>query len=149
NDRVLSKKDYRLDAHGLTIPSMPAKATLEIISTHNPYKNTTLQGLYASGPMLCTQCEAEGFRNITYYLDRPDVMAKFRVTIHADRKQFPALLSNGNLIEAGAEKNGRHFTVWEDPFRKPCYLFALVAGKLDKVSSSFRTKSGRNVRIEM
>ena len=149
NGRKLTAKNYRLDAHGLTIPNMPPKATLEIVSTHNPYKNTALSGLYASGPMLCTQCEAEGFRRITYYPDRPDVMSKFRVTIHADRKQFPALLSNGNLIEAGMEKDGRHFTVWEDPFRKPCYLFALVAGKLDKVASSFTTRSGRNVRIEI
>ncbi|MGE3623513.1 MAG: aminopeptidase N [Bdellovibrionales bacterium] len=149
NGRRLSPKEYRLDAHGLTIARMPDKAEVDIVSTHNPYKNTALSGLYASGTMLSTQCEAEGFRRITYYPDRPDVMARFRVTIHADRKTFPALLSNGNLIEAGPEPKGRHFAVWEDPFPKPCYLFALVAGKLDKVSSHFVTKSGRHVRLEI
>ena len=149
NGQKLSAKDYRLDKSGLTIAKIPDKAMLEIVSTHNPYKNTALSGLYASGSMLSTQCEAEGFRRITYYPDRPDVMARFRVTIHADRKKFPALLANGNLIEAGVEDKNRHFTVWEDPFPKPCYLFALVGGRLDKVSSSFVTKSGRHVRIEI
>jgi len=149
NGKVLARKYYRFDAHGLTIPNMTGKAVLEIVSTHNPYKNTALSGLYASGPMLVTQCEAEGFRRITYYPDRPDVMSKFCVTIHADRKKYPALLSNGNLIEAGAEEKTRHFTIWEDPFPKPCYLFALVAGKFDKVTDHFKTRSGRPVRIEI
>jgi aminopeptidase N len=149
NNRALSKKTYRFDTHGLTVPNMPSKAKLEIVSTHDPYKNTALSGLYASGPMLCTQCEAEGFRRITYYPDRPDVMAKFRVTIHADRKKYPVLLSNGNLIKKGAEAKNRHFALWEDPFPKPCYLFALVAGRLDKVSDHFKTKSGRRVLIEI
>jgi aminopeptidase N len=149
NGRILTAKQYRLDDKGLTIPGVPDKGRIEIVSTHNPYKNTALFGLYASGSMLSTQCESEGFRRITYYPDRPDIMARFRVTIHADRKKFPALLSNGNLIEAGAEKGGRHFTVWEDPFPKPCYLFALVAGKLDKVATHFVTRSGRRVRIEI
>ncbi len=145
----MSIKEYKLTAHGMTIPDMPDKAVLEIASTHDPYKNTALSGLYASGPMLCTQCEAVGFRRITYYPDRPDVMAKFRVTIHADRKKYPVLLANGNLIKAGAEKDGRHFALWEDPWPKPCYLFAMVAGKLDKVTSSYKTKSGRKVLIEI
>ncbi len=149
NGRALTAKDYRLTDHGLTIARMPPKAKLEIVSTHNPYKNTALSGLYASGPMLCTQCEAEGFRRITYYPDRPDVMARFHVTIHADRKKYPALLSNGNLLDAGNEGKDRHFAIWEDPFPKPCYLFALVAGKLDKVTSHFVTKSKRRVLIEI
>jgi aminopeptidase N len=147
--KELPAKQYRVAEKNLMISDMPAKATLEIVSTHDPYKNTALSGLYASGPMLCTQCEAEGFRRITYYPDRPDVMAKFRVTIHADKKKYPVLLSNGNLIESGDEAGGRHFALWEDPYPKPCYLFALVAGKLDKVASHFTTKSGRKVLIEI
>jgi aminopeptidase N len=147
--KILAGKDYKLTAHGLTIAGMPDKAVLELVTTHNPYKNTALSGLYASGPMLCTQCESEGFRRITYYPDRPDVMAKFRVTIHADRKLYPALLANGNLIETGAETGGRHFAVWEDPYPKPCYLFAMVAGRLDKVKDRFTTQSRRKVLIEI
>jgi aminopeptidase N len=147
--KTLSKKDYRLTEHDLTITHMPDKARLEILSTHSPYKNTSLQGLYLSGAMLSTQCEAEGFRRITYYPDRPDVMAKFRVTIHADQKKYPVLLANGNLIAEGKEPKGRHFATWEDPHLKPCYLFAMVAGRLDKVTDSFKTKSGRKVLIEI
>ena len=147
--RVLKKNEYKLTPHDLTISSMPDKAIVEITSTHDPYNNTTLSGLYASGSMLSTQCESEGFRRITYYPDRPDVMAKFRVTIHADKKKYPVLLANGNLIKKGNEGKARHFAVWEDPFAKPCYLFAMVAGALDKRASSFTTKSGRKVLIEI
>jgi aminopeptidase N len=146
---VLGKKDYKLTEQGMTLPSMPDKAVLEIVSTNEPQNNTALSGLYASGPMLCTQCEAEGFRRITYYPDRPDVMAKFSVTIHAERKTYPVLLSNGNLVAVGDEKGGRHFAVWEDPYPKPCYLFAMVAGKLDKVVDHFTTASRRKVLIEI
>ena len=149
NGKALTAKDYELTAQGLTIAAMPDKAVLEIVSLHDPYTNTALSGLYASGPMLCTQCEAEGFRRITYYPDRPDVMATFRVTIHADRARYPVLLANGNLIQSGKEGKDRHFAVWEDPFPKPCYLFAMVAGKLDKVTDHFRTQSGRKVLIEI
>jgi len=149
NGKTLSAKNYRRTAHDLSIPNMPDKAVLEIVSTHNPYTNTALSGLYAAGPMLCTQCEAEGFRRITYYPDRPDVMANFRVTIHADKKKYPVLLANGNLVGAGGEDNARHFAIWEDPHPKPCYLFAMVAGKLDKVTDCFKTKSGRKVLIEI
>jgi aminopeptidase N len=99
--------------------------------------------------MLCTQCEPEGFRRITYYPDRPDVMGKFRVTIRADQKKYPALLSNGNLVASGKEHGGRHWAIWDDPFPKPCYLFAMVAGKLDRARTSFTTKSGRKVLIEV
>jgi aminopeptidase N len=149
NGHLLSSKQYQLTPHTLTIHNVPPTATLDIASTHNPYTNTSLAGLYAAGPMLNTQCEAEGFRRITYYPDRPDVMAKFRVTITADRAKYPVLLANGNLVSKGTKPNGRHFTVWEDPFPKPCYLFAIVAGKLDKVSDKFVTKSGRKVLIEI
>ncbi len=145
----LTKQGYRLTPHTLTIPSMPDSAVLEITSTHNPYANTALSGLYASGPMVSTQCEPEGFRRITYYLDRSDVMAIFRVTIHADKKKYPVLLANGNLVAVGEEPHGRHFAVWEDPHPKPSYLFAMVAGKLDKVTDKFVRKSGKNVLIEI
>jgi len=148
--RKLGKKEYALTPHGLTIHKMPDRALVEVISTHNPYTNTTLSGFYASGSMLSTQCEPEGFRRIAYYLDRPDVMAKFRVTLHAEKKKYPVLLSNGNLIATGNEKQkGRHYAVWEDPFPKPSYLFAMVAGQLDKRASSYRTRQGRKVRIEI
>ncbi|MDE1901169.1 MAG: aminopeptidase N [Alphaproteobacteria bacterium] len=147
--KPIGPKAYKLTPHGLTIPGLRDKAVVEIASIHNPYANTTLSGLYASGSMLSTQCEAEGFRRITYYPDRPDVMAKFRVTIHADKKKYPVLLANGNLVAVGDEGKARHFAIWEDPFPKPCYLFAMVAGKLDKVTDHFKTRSGRKVLIEI
>lgn len=147
--RKLKAKDYTLTTHDLTIAAMPDAAVLEIESVNLPQKNTALSGLYAAGPMLCTQCEAQGFRRITYYPDRPDVLASFTVTIHADKKRYPVLLSNGNLVAKGAEKGGRHWVKWQDPFAKPCYLFALVAGKLDKVATRFVTKSGRKVLVEI
>jgi aminopeptidase N len=149
NGKKLSAKDYKLTPVALVIFRMPSKAKLEIESTNEPHKNSALSGLYAAGPMLCTQCESEGFRRITYYPDRPDVLATFKVTIHADKKRYPVLLSNGNLIKKGREGKRRHYSVWEDPFPKPCYLFALVAGKLDKVTDYFVTKSRRKVLIEM
>lgn len=149
NDKLLAPKDYKLTPHGMVLSGLGDYAVVEIVSTNEPAKNTALSGLYASGPMLCTQCEAEGFRRITYYLDRPDVMAKFQVKIHADKKTYPVLLSNGNLVKSGNEKDGRHFALWEDPFPKPCYLFAMVAGKLDKVTDKFVTQSGRKVLIEI
>jgi len=149
NGAALSAKQYKLTKCDLTIPNMPDKAVVEIVSTHNPYANTALSGLYLSGTMLSTQCEAQGFRRITYYPDRPDVMAKFRVTIHADKKKYPVLLANGNLVSTKLESNGRHQAVWEDPHPKPCYLFAMVAGKLEKVTDHFTTASGRQVLIEI
>jgi aminopeptidase N len=149
NGGSLNNKQYKLTDYDLTIENMPDKAVVEIVSTHNPYTNTALSGLYLSGTMLSTQCEAQGFRRITYYQDRPDVMAKFRVTIHADKKQYPVLLANGNLVSTAHENKGRHQAVWDDPFPKPCYLFAMVAGKLDKVSDNFTTASGRKVLLEI
>ncbi|MDD3181983.1 MAG: aminopeptidase N [Alphaproteobacteria bacterium] len=149
NGIELDAQNYELTDKTLTIPFVPDDAVIEIVSTNDPSKNTALSGLYVAGPMLCTQCESEGFRNITYFQDRPDVLAKYRVTIHADKKKYPTLLSNGNLIKKGVEKGGRHYALWEDPFPKPCYLFALVAGKMDRVSDHFTTKSGRNVLLEI
>ncbi len=150
NGKKLSPSEYDLSERRLVISGISGNAAVvEIESSNDPKLNTALSGLYAAGPMLCTQCEAEGFRRITYYPDRPDVLAKFTVTIHADRKKFPSLLSNGNLIASGGEGNGRHWAKWQDPFPKPCYLFALVAGKLDKVKDEFVTKSGRKVLLEI
>ncbi len=135
---------------GLTLPG-PGKDifTLEIVTEIVPEKNTALEGLYHSGSTYCTQCEAQGFRKITYYPDRPDVMATFKVTIEADKKQCPVLLSNGNLIDSGEASNGRHYTVWEDPTPKPCYLFALVAGDLERVEDTFTTLSGTLVDLHI
>ena len=133
---------------GLTL-SCPGKDifTLEVVTEIVPEENTALEGLYHSGGTYCTQCEAQGFRKITYYPDRPDVMATFKVTVEADKKSCPVLLSNGNLVDSGEAKDGRHFTVWEDPTPKPCYLFALVAGDLVHVHDTFTTMSGTKVDL--
>ena len=153
---ILKKdKDYIFNNQGITIKNPPLDFVLEIVSTHNPYKNTALSGLYASGTMLSTQCEAQGFRRITFYPDRPDVLAVFTTTIHADKNKFPVLLSNGNLvaycddIKNSNSKEKRHFVIWHDPHPKPCYLFAMVAGNLDKRVDTFTTKSKRDVLIEI
>ncbi|WP_439293853.1 aminopeptidase N [Lonepinella sp. BR2882] len=122
---------------------------LEIITYLVPAENTSLQGLYQSGEGICTQCEAEGFRQITYMLDRPDVLARYDVTITADKSKYPYLLSNGNRIAQGDLADGRHWVQWQDPFPKPCYLFALVAGDFDLLQDNFVTKSGRNVLLEL
>ena len=116
---------------------------IKIVSKINPFVNTSLEGLYLSSDILSTQCEAEGFRKITYYLDRPDVMARFTTHITADKYLYPVLLSNGNRIAEGDLGDGRHWAKWEDPFPKPSYLFALVAGELEVESDIFYTKSGR------
>lgn len=112
-----------------------------------PDTNFELSGFYRSGSAYCTQCEAEGFRRITYYLDRPDVMARFQVRIEADKAKLPLLLSNGNRRETGELPGGRHFAVWEDPFPKPAYLFAVVAGDLGSITDSYTTASGRKVCV--
>jgi len=121
----------KIGEHGMTIPA-PGKEVfkLTIVTEIYPEKNTALEGLYQSNGTYCTQCEAEGFRRITYYQDRPDVMATFQVKVIGDKKTCPVLLSNGNLIEEGELSGGQHYTVWDDPTPKPCYLFALVAGDL-------------------
>ena len=134
------------DAH-LTIAKPPARFVLETACKIYPRKNTQLMGLYAAENGFFTQCEAEGFRRITYFIDRPDVMAKYTVTIHADRERYPVLLSNGNLAGSGAEAGARHWAKWQDPFPKPCYLFAMVAAKLDKLEDQFATRSGRRVHL--
>ena len=112
-----------------------------------PDKNTQLSGLYRSRDGYFTQCEPQGFRRITWFIDRPDVMARYTVTVHADKAAFPFLLANGNPVGSGDEAEGRHFATWEDPFKKPSYLFALVAGKLDVLRDTFRTASGREVQL--
>src|SRR5699024_5792893 len=115
----------------------------------DPAANTALEGLYLSNGMFCTQCEAEGFRRITYYPDRPDVMATFSTTVIADQRQFPVLLSNGNPVERGELPGGKHFVTWHDPFPKPSYLFALVAGALEKVEDRFTTMNDRDVLLQI
>jgi aminopeptidase N len=148
--RALPADAYAADEQGLTLHRPPAGAfTLEIGTTINPAANTALSGLYLSSNVFCTQCEAEGFRRITYFLDRPDVMATYRTTIRAPREGCPVLLSNGNLVEEGALPDGRHFAVWDDPFPKPSYLFALVAGDLAVNEDSFTTRAGRKVRLRI
>ncbi len=133
---------------GMTIPA-PGKDVfrLEIVTKIFPEKNTALEGLYNSNGTYCTQCEAEGFRKITYFYDRPDVMATFKVRVSANKKRCPVLLSNGNLIEQGDEGGNRHYTIWDDPTPKPCYLFALVAGDLVHVKDKFTTMSGTDVDL--
>ncbi len=141
---------YTLTDKDLTIKDAPAQPfALEIETICDPEANKALTGLYRSQNVYCTQCEAEGFRRITYYLDRPDVLAKFRVRLEADKKQAPVLLANGNLVDSGELKGGRHFAVWEDPFPKPSYLFALVAGNLALVQDSFKTRSKRKIDLRI
>ncbi|KYP97403.1 aminopeptidase N, partial [Sodalis-like endosymbiont of Proechinophthirus fluctus] len=140
---------YHLDTPGLVIEKLPAIFTLTIKTLIHPANNAALEGLYLSGSALCTQCEAEGFRYITFYLDRPDVLARFTTRILADKKRYPFLLSNGNRIAYGETGDGRHWVIWEDPFPKPCYLFALVAGDFDVLCDSFTTRSGREVALEL
>ncbi|MFT6599661.1 MAG: aminopeptidase N [Alloalcanivorax sp.] len=149
DDRVLGEQDYRLEEGRLTVPGVPDQFTLTSEVRIHPESNTALEGLYRSNGMYCTQCEAEGFRRITYFPDRPDVLSRFTTTIHADRAAYPLLLSNGNPVDGGDEDGGRHFATWEDPFPKPCYLFALVAGDLACLEDSFRTASGRNVALRL
>ncbi|WP_314366579.1 aminopeptidase N [Neisseria cinerea] len=141
--------DYVLEGETLTIADVPSERfTVEVETAILPAENKSLMGLYASGGNLFTQCEPEGFRKITFYIDRPDVMSKFTTTIVADKKRYPVLLSNGNKIDGGEFSDGRHWVKWEDPFAKPSYLFALVAGNLAVTEDYFTTMSGRNVKIE-
>jgi aminopeptidase N len=140
---------YQVSDRQLAIWELPESFTLEVTTEINPQANTALSGLYASGPMLCTQCEAEGFRRITYFLDRPDVMAVYTVTLRADKASCPVLLSNGNRTGQGELPDGRHFATWHDPFKKPSYLFALVAGDLVHSADRFTTMSGRSVNLEV
>ncbi|OAT20907.1 membrane alanyl aminopeptidase [Buttiauxella noackiae ATCC 51607] len=140
---------YRQEEGALIIEALPEAFTLTIVNEISPATNTALEGLYLSGDALCTQCEAEGFRHITWYLDRPDVLARFTTKIIADKSKYPFLLSNGNRIAEGELDNGRHWVQWQDPFPKPCYLFALVAGDFDVLRDTFKTRSGRDVALEL
>lgn len=149
NDRQLGLGDYEVAEESLTLQPDAASFTLDSTVVIHPESNTALEGLYKSGSMFCTQCEAEGFRKITYYLDRPDVMSKFTTTVSAEKQAYPILLSNGNPIASGEEDDGRHWATWEDPFKKPAYLFALVAGDLWCVEDSFTTMSGRDVALRI
>jgi aminopeptidase N len=126
---------------------VPERFTLHVVTEFSPAENTALSGLYKAGDIFCTQCEAEGFRRITYFLDRPDNLAIYTTRIEADKKKYPVLLSNGNLVESGELPGGKHFAVWNDPFKKPCYLFALVGGDLGVLRDSFTTMSGRKVDL--
>jgi aminopeptidase N len=145
----LGEGDYSLDADTLTIAQLPDECELTCRTRIQPQDNTSLEGLYKSRTMFCTQCEAEGFRKITYYLDRPDVMSVFTVTVSAEKERYPVLLSNGNPLEARELLDGRHSSTWHDPFPKPAYLFALVAGNLHDVRDTFTTCSGREVDLRI
>jgi aminopeptidase N len=147
--QLMQGHDYKLENQTMTLLPVPERFTLDIETEINPGSNTELSGLYLSNGNFFTQCEAEGFRKITYYPDRPDVMARFFTTITGDKKKFPVLLSNGNLIGSGDLNDGRHFAKWHDPFPKPAYLFALVAGDLARISDAFTTMSGRTVELHV
>jgi len=147
--RPLEGAEYAVDAESMTLFAPPEAFVLETEAEIVPEDNTALEGLYLSGGMYCTQCEAEGFRKITWFLDRPDVMARFTTTIEADQAHFPVLLSNGNPVAAGPLDGGRHYVTWEDPFPKPSYLFALVAGDLRAIEDRYTTASGREVALRI
>lgn len=146
---LVKEDDFVIEEEGLRIYKMPETCTLEIENFINPEANKALDGLYKSGTIYCTQNEPEGFRRITYYIDRPDVMAKFTTKIIAPKAQYPVLLSNGNPIDSGDLEGGLHFMTWEDPYLKPCYLYALVAGDLGLVQDEFTTSSGRKVDLRI
>jgi aminopeptidase N len=149
NGNIAPGETYQLSDAGMQINVEKQSFTLRIETKISPETNTALEGLYKSGDTYCTQCEAEGFRRITYYQDRPDNMATFTTRIEADKAKYPILLSNGNLTDSGALENGRHFTVWDDPWKKPCYLFALVVGNLEHIEDKFTTASGREVTLRI
>ncbi len=145
----LGPDDYQLTDETLTLHPKAERFTLEINGACGPQANTALMGLYVSGASLFTQCEAEGFRRITWFPDRPDVMSRYSVTLRADKARYPVLLSNGNLAGARELPDGRHEAVWDDPFPKPCYLFALVAGAFDLREATVRTRSGREALLQI
>ena len=149
DDEAVPQTQYRLSPSVLEINELPEQCTLEIVTTIYPDENSALEGLYRSGEILCTQNEPEGFRRITYFLDRPDNMARFTTKVIADKVRYPILLSNGNRGESGELEDGRHWTLWEDPFPKPTYLFALVAGDLGSIHDSFTTMSGREIELNI
>ncbi len=149
DDAELTASDYTQSPDSLILQPGAQSFTVDTSVRIHPETNTALEGLYKSSGMFCTQCEAEGFRKITYYLDRPDVMSKFTTTLSADKHAYPVLLSNGNPIASGPDEDGRHWATWEDPFMKPAYLFALVAGDLWCVEDTFKTQSERDVTLRI
>ncbi|MGL4574355.1 MAG: aminopeptidase N [Burkholderiaceae bacterium] len=149
NGRRLTKADYTLGDETLTIPNMPDAATVRILTRINPQANTALAGLYTSSGNFFTQCEAQGFRRITWFPDRPDVMAKYTVMLRASKKDYPVLLANGNLVEEGELPGERHYAKWEDPFPKPSYLFAVVAGKFVHLEERVQTGSGKSKLLQL
>ncbi|RUO34943.1 aminopeptidase N [Aliidiomarina soli] len=149
NGETLTNDQFQQTDAELTITGLPDECELSIETLVDPANNTALEGLYKSGGAFCTQCEAEGFRRITYYLDRPDVLAVFTTTLHADKSKFPYLLANGNPVAQGDEAQGRHFVTWHDPHPKPCYLFAVVAGDFDLLEDTFTTMEGRHVDLQL
>ena len=153
NRKSVASSDYQVTKEALTLSRLPTGRnpfTVEIETVINPEANTALQGLYRSRGVYCTQCEAQGFRHMTYFLDRPDVLSRYTVRIDADPDEAPVLLSNGNLVERGTlGRDGRHYAVWKDPHPKPCYLFALVGGDLSSIASTFETMEGRKVDLRI
>lgn len=149
DDRPISLKDYSIDQEGLVIQRVPDAFMLETVVHIRPQDNTSLEGLYRSGSLFCTQCEAEGFRKITFFPDRPDVLSRFTTTLIADPQLYPVLLSNGNCLQRELQADGRQRATWQDPFAKPSYLFALVAGDLGCVEDHFVTAGGRRVALEI
>lgn len=149
NGKQLAAGDYILTNKTLTIPNAPDDIDLEIVVKIYPQNNTALSGLYRSGQTYCTQCEAHGFRRITYFQDHPDILSRFITTIYADAKRFPILLSNGNLVDSGSLPHDRHWAKWSDPFKKPSYLFAMVAGDFDLLADKFTTVSGRDIDLKI
>lgn len=147
--KALAKTQYELNGEHLTIPNLPKAFTLETIVEIHPENNTALEGIYQSGKMFASQCEAQGFRKITYTLDRPDILSTFTVKIIGDKTRYPVMLSNGNKIDAGDLDHNQHFVTWQDPIPKPCYLFALVAGDLAVIKDTFKTLSGKTVALEI
>ena len=150
NGKTLPENSYQVTEHHLVIHNPPDdEFTLEIDTQINPAENTQLEGLYKSDDMLCSQCEAQGFRRITYFLDQPDIMTRFTTTLVADKTHYPILLSNGNPIDRGVLNDGRHWVKWDDPFPKPSYLFAVVAGDLVCLEDTYTTASGRVIKLEI
>ena len=149
NDEPLDQSAYRKQDQDLILVACPDEFNLTVVTRIRPQDNTKLSGLYRSNHLFCTQCEAEGFRRITYFSDRSDVLAMYTTRISADKAKYPVLLSNGNLLESGETSDGRHWVVWQDPFKKPSYLFALVAGNLACVTDHFVTCSGKTVELRI
>lgn len=149
DENKLSAEDYQVDKQYLTLENVPDHFVLTTVVEIDPDNNLSCEGLYKSGSIYCTQNEAQGFRKVTYYLDRPDIMSSFKTAIIADKKHFPFILSNGNLEQSVELANGKHKAIWNDPFPKPCYLFALVAGDLGRVQDSYTTLSGRHIKLEI